>query len=71
MCADRLTARLLLAKFPSKQKFFTRLVQNKFEDEIMKALVYKGPGKMALEEHPKPVIAAATDAVVRMLKTTI
>ena len=37
----------------------------------MKALVYKGPGKMALEEHPKPVIAAATDAVVKILKTTI
>jgi alcohol dehydrogenase len=37
----------------------------------MKALVYKGPGQKALEDRPKPQIAAAGDAVVRVLKTTI
>jgi alcohol dehydrogenase len=37
----------------------------------MKALVYLGPGKNALEDRPKPVIAAATDAIVRMTQTTI
>ncbi|MCA3261820.1 MAG: zinc-dependent alcohol dehydrogenase family protein [Telmatospirillum sp.] len=37
----------------------------------MKALVYKGPGQKALEEHAKPVLAAPGDAIVRMTKTTI
>ena len=37
----------------------------------MKALIYRGPGKKALEDHPKPDIAAATDAIVKMTKTTI
>jgi alcohol dehydrogenase len=37
----------------------------------MKALVFKGPGKKALEERPMPVIAAPTDAVVKITKTTI
>ncbi|MEO6828899.1 MAG: zinc-dependent alcohol dehydrogenase family protein [Acidobacteriaceae bacterium] len=37
----------------------------------MKALVYYGPGKMALEDRPKPRISAATDAIVRIRKTTI
>jgi alcohol dehydrogenase len=37
----------------------------------MKALVYKGPGKKALEDRPKPEIKAPTDAIVRMTKTTI
>ena len=37
----------------------------------MKALVYRGPGKKALEEHPKPEIQAPGDAIVRILKTTI
>ena len=37
----------------------------------MKALVYHGPGKMALEERPKPQITAATDAIVKIIKTTI
>jgi alcohol dehydrogenase len=37
----------------------------------MKALVYRGPGKMQLEEMPKPVVREVTDAVVRMTKTTI
>jgi alcohol dehydrogenase len=37
----------------------------------MKALVYQGPAKKALEERPKPEIAAPTDAIVRVSKTTI
>ena len=37
----------------------------------MQAFVYGGPGKKALEKRPKPEIAAPTDAVVRMTKTTI
>ncbi len=38
---------------------------------VMKALVYQGPGKKALEERPIPKIAAATDAIVKITKTTI
>jgi len=37
----------------------------------MKALVYGGPGKKALEDRPKPQIRDAGDAVVRVVKTTI
>ena len=37
----------------------------------MKAFVYLGPAKSALEERPKPEIAAPTDAIVKMSKTTI
>ena len=37
----------------------------------MKALVYLGPGKKAVEDRPKPVIEAPTDAIVRISKTTI
>ena len=37
----------------------------------MKALVYQAPGKKAIEERPMPEIAAPTDAVVKIVKTTI
>src|SRR5271154_118417 len=37
----------------------------------MKALVYHGPGKKSWEEKPKPTIKESTDAVVKILKTTI
>ncbi len=37
----------------------------------MKALVYLGSGKMALEDRPKPDLAAATDVIVRLTRTTI
>jgi alcohol dehydrogenase len=37
----------------------------------MKALVYQGPGKKALEERPIPEIKAPTDAIVRVAMTTI
>ena len=37
----------------------------------MKALVYLGSAKKALEQRPKPKIAAPTDAIVKITKTTI
>ena len=37
----------------------------------MKALVYLGPGKQALQEHANPEIIASTDAIVRVTRTTI
>lgn len=37
----------------------------------MKALVYQGPGEKALIERPMPALTASTDAIVKMLKTTI
>jgi alcohol dehydrogenase len=37
----------------------------------VKALVYRGPGKKQLEDMAKPGLREATDAVVRMVKTTI
>ncbi len=37
----------------------------------MKALVYQGPGLKALEERPEPELATPTDAVVKIVKTTI
>src|SRR5450756_1166218 len=39
--------------------------------QAMKALVYQGPGKKALEDRPKPELTAPTDAIVRVTKTTI
>src|SRR5579862_5723795 len=38
---------------------------------VMQALVYRGPGKKYLEECAVPQIASPTDAIVKMLKTTI
>jgi alcohol dehydrogenase len=37
----------------------------------MKALVYHGPGKKAWEERPRPGLQQATDAIVKVAKTTI
>ncbi|MFD1103602.1 MULTISPECIES: zinc-dependent alcohol dehydrogenase family protein [Sphingobium] len=37
----------------------------------MKALVYHGPGRKSLDERPRPELAAASDAIVRVTKTTI
>lgn len=37
----------------------------------MKALVYGGPGIKSLEDRSKPVIQAASDAIVKIVKTTI
>ena len=40
-------------------------------DKKMKALVYYGPGKKSWEDKPKPAIENSTDAIVKILKTTI
>jgi len=37
----------------------------------MKALVYHGPNRLALEDKPKPKIIQVTDAIVRIITTTI
>lgn len=37
----------------------------------MKALTYQGPGKKALKEQPNPTIKDPTDAIVKMVRTTI
>jgi len=37
----------------------------------MKALVYHGPGKRAWEEKSKPALLKSTDAIVKILRTTI
>lgn len=37
----------------------------------MKALVYQGPGKKSVEERPKPTIMNPTDAIIKIIKTTI
>jgi len=37
----------------------------------MNALVYRGPGKKSWEQKPKPTILQPTDALVKILKTTI
>ncbi len=37
----------------------------------MKALVYHSPGQKAWEEKPKPVLLSTSDAIVKILKTTI
>jgi alcohol dehydrogenase len=37
----------------------------------MKALVYKGPGSLSVEDRPRPKVNQPADAVVKMLKTTI
>ncbi len=39
--------------------------------KTMKGLVYNGPGKIELIEVPKPVILKPTDALIKILKTTI
>jgi alcohol dehydrogenase len=38
---------------------------------MMKALVYLGEGKKAFQDKPKPAITAPTDAIVKIVKTTI
>jgi alcohol dehydrogenase len=38
---------------------------------IVKAFVYQGPGRKVLEERPMPEIRSPTDAVVKIVKTTI
>ena len=37
----------------------------------MRAFVYNGPGKFSIEDHQRPMVIDAGDAVVRVVKTTI
>ena len=37
----------------------------------MKAIVYHGPGNKSLDERPMPELAAPTDAIVKVTRTTI
>jgi len=37
----------------------------------MKAVVYRGPGKVTLEEKTKPKLGKSTDCIVKVIKTTI
>lgn len=41
------------------------------KESDMKAIVYRGPGKVTLEEKPKPRLEQATDCLVKIIKTTI
>jgi len=46
-------------------------VQDQKSSTTMKALVYHGAGKKAWEDKPRPTIKESTDAIVKILKTTI
>lgn len=46
-------------------------VENHKNGLTMKALVYHGAGKKAWEDKPKPTIIEPTDAIIKILKTTI
>jgi alcohol dehydrogenase len=54
-----------------EQILYTADVQLQKKLIKMKALVYHGPGKKSWEEKPKPTILDATDAIVKIYKTTI
>jgi alcohol dehydrogenase len=47
------------------------LIEPSLKGENMNALVYHGPGKKSWEHAPIPVIQETTDALVKILKTTI
>jgi alcohol dehydrogenase len=53
-------------------KILVHCLQSQSQEKYnMKALVYHGAGKLALEEKTKPVLISPTDAIVKILKTTI
>ena len=54
---------------PVKRNLFSADIQK--SKISMKALVYHGAGKKAWEDKPKPAIIEPTDAIVKILKTTI
>jgi alcohol dehydrogenase len=55
----------------------TKVMTRRSEDagaasvKMMKALVYGGPQKKTLEDRPRPTVLKPTDAIVKMVKTTI
>lgn len=57
-----------------KKKVSTKHVKTKAavkDPATMNGLVYEGPGKIVLKKIPKPVIEKSTDALVKIIKTTI
>jgi len=62
---------LILGKEPKVIEPATRINGTTAKNINMKALVYHGPGKKAWEDKPKPGITKPTDAIVKILKTTI
>lgn len=44
---------------------------NSSKNIMMKGLVYNGPGKIEFKDVPKPAIDKSTDAIVKIVKTTI
>jgi alcohol dehydrogenase len=55
----------------SATKIMTLQGEDASSVKTMKALVYGGPGKKSLEERPRPTILKASDAIVKVVKTTI
>lgn len=60
-----------IEKTPGLAKGVEIIKPDKKSPTTMKALVYDGEGKITLKEIPKPVIEKQTDALVKILKTTI
>lgn len=54
-----------------KQPVFYNAKTKIIKTLYMKALVYNGPGKKAVQEKAKPSIVNTTDAIVKIYKTTI
>ena len=62
----------ILSLSVKKASWSQRIEEKRISKEnMMKALVYQGPGKKSVEERPKPEIKAPTDAIVKINKTTI
>jgi alcohol dehydrogenase len=49
----------------------TNCATSKDTVSMMKALVYRGPNNLALEDRPRPTLKDTTDAIVRITTTTI
>ena len=60
-----------IEKKPAELKTQSELPKNGTNKVTKKGLVYGGPGKIELKEISKPVIEKPTDALVKIIKTTI
>ena len=60
-----------IEKKPAGLKTQLELPKKGTNKVTMKGLVYEGPGKIELKDIPKPVIEKPTDALVKVIKTTI
>lgn len=56
---------------PAKSQKSNGFSADNKKDQTMKALIYGGPGKIEWKNVPMPVIEKTTDALVKILKTTI